>query len=130
MIRKLVQHFTRHTVTLCVDTLENGRLAQKLGEDSQVPRPESDAFHLYVAASTCSRSLFILNDESWMGLAPMDSKAGDLIALLEGGGVPYILRPKYEMGETLFEIIGDAYVHGIMDGEAWNSAAVQDIILV
>jgi hypothetical protein len=40
-------------------------------------------------------------------------QAGDIVCVLLGGSVPYILRPK----DDYYILIGEAYVHGIMDGE-------------
>jgi hypothetical protein len=62
-------------------------------------------FSEYVIASTKMRKLFISKDEGWLGLAPMDAENGDRIALLEGGSVPYILRPMPGDG-TEYEFIG------------------------
>jgi hypothetical protein len=59
----------------------------------------------------------------------MDAEHGDRIALLEGGNVPYILRPKIGK-ENEYELIDDAYVHGIMDGEAWKVDDLVDVVLV
>jgi hypothetical protein len=42
-----------------------------------------------------------------------------------GGSVPYILRPI----DDYYQLIGDAYVHGVMDGEAWLESRIQEIIL-
>jgi len=75
------------------------------------------------------RKFFVSKDEGWLGLAPMEAELGDRIALLEGGSVPYILRPKIGK-ETEYELIGDAYVHGIMDGQAWKIDELVNIILV
>jgi hypothetical protein len=96
---------------------------------SEVTAAEIYAFWNFVFAATTGRKLFISKEEGWLGLAPMDAEVGDRIALLEGGDVPYILRPK--LGEeNEWEIIGDAYVHGIMDGEGWKPDELVDIILV
>ncbi|KAF8854517.1 HET-domain-containing protein [Acephala macrosclerotiorum] len=82
-----------------------------------------------VARSTKMRRLFISKEDGLLGLAPMDAEVGDRIALLEGGSVPYILRPKVGRGNE-WELIGDAYVHGIMDGEVWKPDQLVDIVLV
>ncbi len=59
----------------------------------------------------------------------MSAIEGDVIALLECGPVPYILRPsETRIGD--YELIGDAYVHGVMDGEGWNPDLLQEIFLV
>jgi hypothetical protein len=59
------------------------------------------------------RSLFI-SQQGFMGLLPVHAKEGDLLCLLLGGDVLYVLRPK---GEE-FKFVGDCYIHGLMDGEA------------
>jgi hypothetical protein len=76
------------------------------------------------------RKLFVSEDEKWLGLAPMDAKPGDIIALLEGGPVPYILRPMIGKEAGCYELIGDAYVHGLMDGEGWQPDLLQEIVLL
>jgi hypothetical protein len=43
---------------------------------------------------------------------------GDELWLLAGFAVPVILRPLY--GGTKFRFMGDAYAHGIMEGELMN----------
>jgi hypothetical protein len=62
------------------------------------------------------RKLFI-SKEGWLGLAPICAENGDRIALFKDGNVPYILRPIIGE-ETEYDLIGDAYVHGIMDEQA------------
>lgn len=51
-----------------------------------------------------------------LGLVPRTAQAGDEIWLFGGGRTPYILRPTAEQRQYIF--VGEAYVHGIMDGEA------------
>ncbi|KAK4664073.1 uncharacterized protein QC763_500170 [Podospora pseudopauciseta] len=50
-------------------------------------------------------------------LLPKLTEVGDKVALLRGGRVPMILRPR-EDGSMQF--VGEAYVHGVMDGEAFH----------
>ncbi|TGO36479.1 hypothetical protein BHYA_0123g00070 [Botrytis hyacinthi] len=85
-------------------------------------------FHGLVYFATHMRRFFIAKEPRWIGLVPMDAQIGDQLFLLEGGKVPYILR-RME-GEEEYKIIGDCYVHGIMDGEEWNSDELQDVILI
>ena len=54
-----------------------------------------------------------------LALVPKDTRVGDQVVLLVGGAVPYIVRPK----ENLWELVGTAYVHGIMYGERWNESS-------
>lgn len=85
-------------------------------------------FHSLVYFATHMRRFFIAKEPKWIGLVPMDAQIGDQLFLLEGGKVPYILR-RME-GDEEYKIIGDCYVHGIMDGEEWNSDKLQDVILI
>jgi hypothetical protein len=55
-----------------------------------------------------------LSSYGHVGLAPACSEPGDFICILFGSTVPFILR---ETPEGTFRLIGEAYVHGIMDGE-------------
>lgn len=97
---------------------------------SEYTGSEIGAYNECIDVSTCMRRLFISTDEEWLGLAPMNAIAGDVIALLEGGKVPYILRPRSDAEAGVYELVGDAYVHGVMDGEGWNQDILQEIVLV
>ncbi|KAF7945151.1 hypothetical protein EAE96_009930 [Botrytis aclada] len=85
-------------------------------------------FHSLVYFATHMRRFFIAKEPRWIGLVPMDAQIGDQLFLLEGGKLPYILR-RME-GTEKYKIIGDCYVHGIMDGEEWNVDKLEDVILV
>jgi hypothetical protein len=54
--------------------------------------------------------------KGYIGMAHAQSQIGDVIALLQGASVPIILR-RCESG---YKVIGQSYVHGIMEGEYWN----------
>src|SRR5271170_2309666 len=50
-----------------------------------------------------------------LALVPESSCVGDTIALCKGGRVPLVLR-RHPGG---FQLIGESYVHGVMNGEAF-----------
>jgi hypothetical protein len=50
-----------------------------------------------------------------IGRVLYSAKVGDVICVLYGGEVPYVIRP---CGNGLYKFIGACYVHGLMDGEA------------
>lgn len=57
-------------------------------------------------------------------LVPEMTQEGDVIAILAGGRVPYVLRPALtenddDISYRLYTFVGEAYVYGIMDGQAW-----------
>lgn len=59
--------------------------------------------------------LFI-TDSGDIGVGHPDLEEGDVICILFGGRLPYILRPKEEQ----FTFLGECYFHGIMHGEAMD----------
>lgn len=50
-----------------------------------------------------------------LNMVPSSSEAGDAIWIIPGLSTPFVLR---RMSNGAHEIIGEAYVHGIMHGEA------------
>lgn len=61
------------------------------------------------------RTLFN-TDRGTMGAGPPKLEEGDIICILYGGPVPYVLRPTAVPGE--YKFVGDCYLHGQMHGEA------------
>ncbi|CAG1978439.1 unnamed protein product [Fusarium graminearum] len=72
-----------------------------------------------VLAAYCERR-FIVTDSGHMGLAHHQVLEGDVIAVVMGLEWPCVLRPKSngEKHDQGYEFIGDAYCHGVMNGEA------------
>ncbi|WJG36102.1 heterokaryon incompatibility protein-domain-containing protein [Fusarium oxysporum Fo47] len=50
-----------------------------------------------------------------VGHARVDVRVGDVLCVLLGGNMPFILRP---LDDGVFGYVGQVFVHGIMDGEA------------
>ena len=67
--------------------------------------------------ATLHRKL-VLTKRKYIGLAPKHSQAGDIVTILLGGQVPFILRKS----NNKYVLIGEAYVHGIMDGEVLTAS--------
>lgn len=59
----------------------------------------------------------MMTEEGYVGMAHAQSRIGDSIALLQGASVPIILRPC----DGSYKVIGEAYVHGLMEGEFWRA---------
>lgn len=62
------------------------------------------------------RRLF-LTKKQYMGTGPWTIQKGDVVMLVAGAEQPYIFRPSYK-GKDTWELIGEAYCHGFMFGEA------------
>ena len=63
--------------------------------------------------------------KGYFALLPAETVIGDQIVLLKGGKLPLVVRPREETKTV--ELIGEAYVHGIMFGEAWKSSECESI---
>ncbi|KIN00196.1 hypothetical protein OIDMADRAFT_145702 [Oidiodendron maius Zn] len=55
----------------------------------------------------------------YLGLGPEEARPGDVIALVKGAKVPLVLRSS--SSSLCWELVGDAYVHGMMQGELFNA---------
>lgn len=71
---------------------------------------------------------FVTTEKRYMGLVSGQVKVGDQIWLLKGSKVPIVLR-NCEDSET-WTVVGDAYIHGIMYGEAFEEDKCEQIVLV
>jgi hypothetical protein len=78
------------------------------------------------------RKLFRTKRNGFLGTGPQSLEIGDLVCVLAGGTVPYLIRPVNDAEGSRFRFVGEAYVHGIMHGEAAQAqgAKVQKIVLV
>jgi hypothetical protein len=63
-----------------------------------------------------------------IALGATEVEEGDLICVFAGGNVPFIIRQK--AGTRLYKYICEAYVHGIMDGEAWDEKKVECFTII
>ncbi|KAK8856039.1 Heterokaryon incompatibility [Apiospora arundinis] len=63
-------------------------------------------------------------ENGWLALLPEGAQMGDKIVLAEGGRVPLVLRPD---GDGYNTFVGEAYVEGIMNGEAFKQSQCQEI---
>jgi hypothetical protein len=59
----------------------------------------------------------------YLALVPDRAKEGDAVCIFRGAKVPYVLRKKEEEG---FELVGEAYVHGLMDGLVFEYTMERD----
>jgi hypothetical protein len=88
--------------------------------------PEHSATRTLVLGPTRGRVMFV-SSTGWLGLAPHGTREGDVVFVAVGADVPYILRAC----EDGYELTGECYVQGIMDGEAMEMdwIAVSDVMI-
>jgi hypothetical protein len=76
---------------------------------------------------------FAITSKGYFALVPRGAQLGHAIVVFDRACVPFILRSKMSgAGKNKFELLGEAYVHGIMKGEVMqmDEIKLQDITLV
>jgi hypothetical protein len=100
-------------------------------EEFRPDLPEKDRREIFCRfvvrqiASTMSGRRFFITNKGFMGVGPSNARAGDAVCIIFGACTPYVLR---QDGDN-HHFIGEAYVHGIMDGEV-NEIPSRQYILV
>jgi hypothetical protein len=69
----------------------------------------------------------IFGDDGRVGIGPDICQAGDVVCIFHGAKVPFVLR-QVENGE--YRLLGEAYVHGIMDGELMEGSPPTEIFVL
>ncbi|KAM7217300.1 Heterokaryon incompatibility protein (HET) domain containing protein [Rhypophila decipiens] len=87
-------------------------------------------FEAQAEASLNNRTIYSVacGDMVQVVLGPADGTRGDEVWVLDGVETPVVLR---KMAEVRYEFVGEAYLHGMMHGEALERFPdVEDIVLV
>ena len=94
------------------------------------PRPSSSSatrttykFFQMSSVATQGNRVFFRTRNGLLGLGPRCVEEGDTVAVLFGGGVPFVLRAakESETGEPLmghWRLVGACYIRGLMEGQA------------
>ena len=62
---------------------------------------------------------YIITASGYIGLGSYSSRPGDLVYILKGGLVSFVLQSRRD---EYFELVGEVYIHGIMNEEFVRSA--------
>jgi hypothetical protein len=71
-------------------------------------------------------SRFAITEMGYFALVPSATKIGDQVGLFKGGKVPLIFRQE----GSQWSLVGESYVHGIMDGEAFDEVKCKELELI
>jgi len=63
---------------------------------------------------------FISTKDGRIGYGPPGVEPGDVVCIFEGSVVPFVLRYGSQSGTAM--LVGEAYVHGIMNEEVFDLA--------
>jgi len=109
---------------------------------------DTEISHAFLDIETATHGRrFFTTKMGYFGFAPQKCRTGDMVVILAGGNVPYIIRPLSRIQQlkrilgyfrrgtgflniicavfklcstTCYTILGDSYCHGIMDGEVFE----------
>jgi hypothetical protein len=59
----------------------------------------------------------VLSKQVYIGLMQNFAQLGDVVFIMSGVSVPFIVC---EDDDEKFQLVGEAYIHGIMEGEAFQ----------
>ena len=100
---------------------ETGTLNRAIAEDAPEPHPDTEhASRMFesLAVRTWHRRRLFLLDNGEIGLGSHDVRPGDVLCIIaDGGRTPFVVR-KVSLCLNAYRLIGEAYVRGIMYGEA------------
>ena len=93
-------------------------------EELEAKRPSTELVQRRMRVLTNRR--FARSSKGYYTLVPARAQVGDTIALIKGADLPLIIR-KVDSGWVL---LGEAYVHGIMGGEAFEEDQCQKFTII
>jgi hypothetical protein len=88
---------------------------------------DTQVYSLAMMSASYGRRIFVSRG-GYVGLCPFSARRGDYVVVFNGGKTAYILREKQTKESKNFKFIGEAYLHGLMNGEAFqpNSTFADD----
>ncbi|KAE8153308.1 heterokaryon incompatibility protein-domain-containing protein [Aspergillus avenaceus] len=97
-------------------------LGNDITKESELELDRAKVFGRLISWHSCTRS-FSTTKNRYFCLTPQNTQEGDSVVLLKGGRTPYIVR---DDGRK-YIFVGEAYVHGLMHGEAFEKDSGLDI---
>jgi hypothetical protein len=95
-------------------------LSSDLASKQFWPEHSGSAKTATLLMQTIYTHVLAITETGYMAFAPAGTKAGDIIVSFHGSPIPHILRPSGEDNSSYF-LWGEAYVHGVMYGEAMSA---------
>ncbi|RYC88455.1 hypothetical protein BFJ63_vAg8673 [Fusarium oxysporum f. sp. narcissi] len=86
---------------------------------------EGDIFAIAVDDAGAERVLFV-TDKGYLGLGPARTEVGDVVSLIAGTHIPFVLRK----GAPGWILVGETYVHGVIYGELAQKVDFKKIEIV
>ncbi|KAJ0164211.1 Heterokaryon incompatibility protein 6, OR allele [Colletotrichum tanaceti] len=124
---ELLEGFAQAELWLRRDVGEAGSSGAEMGSQMEDSLGWRQPWYVTAMKNLHGRRPF-LSGSGYVGLAPRHVLPGDKIVVFLGGKTPYIVRDTGVAGYC--ELVGEAYVHGIMFGEAMtDDCEVREFLL-
>lgn len=86
------------------------------------------ASYASLAKNFCHNRSFVVTSNGYIGISSLGTQPEDIVAIIFGGGVPYMIRKH----DDYFLFVGESYIHGLMNGEAvhkWREGKLKEEVL-
>jgi hypothetical protein len=113
------------TIEASYPRIKSENLRSQIQEDNK----QSIDFSASTGFGIQGRMFSISEEKGYFMLVPELARVGDVICILWGAQTPFLLRRKSEV-DRRWELVGECYVHGIMDGEGLGLSEKEVFVLV
>jgi hypothetical protein len=110
----------RAALALALHVVENGSEAKP---PLSPPQADPERFSSHASGVIWAQKLFV-TDTGYLGMGPKSGQEGDELWIVAGCPFPMVLRRHVRDGEGWYFVLGRAYVHGVMHGEAVSEETV------
>jgi hypothetical protein len=107
-----------------------GRVSAPPGESEYRWRREASSAYWQTFEGIVQERVAFVTQRGYLGLGPKDMQTGDLVHIFKGLNLPVILRSRATGSKGIYQLLGSAYVHGIMYGEFLNPEIVNTTVLL
>ncbi|KAI0194632.1 heterokaryon incompatibility protein-domain-containing protein [Astrocystis sublimbata] len=79
--------------------------------------------HFFESLRVGFKRRLCVTKKGYMGMVPPLTQVGDVVTIVHGGDAPYLVRPETDLvvaekiGVLRCKLVGECYMHGMMDGE-------------
>lgn len=104
----------------------------RLPADEEGERIQLGSRWLTSAKSRCNARRFAMTQGGRMALVPAMAEAGDVLAVVPGINVPFVLRHRRSgtiSSREVYALVGECYAHGIMNGEMADASKAEMVML-
>ena len=77
----------------------------------------------------CKGRTFFVTENGMVAIGPSRTQAGDFLVVFRGARTPFVARRDQAVttGPSRYRLVGEAFVHQYMDGEAFESEADTEV---